>query len=112
MEDSQRYWVSCPVPHPNMYPLWMYHQTQPPRMVRGAEEEKALMEQGFSNTYIYREWPKMAFKAGETPRTVETPEDWGKLGSGWSDKMPPEEPATKPAPAPTPTSAPASSTKK
>jgi hypothetical protein len=100
MENSQNYWVSCPIPHPTLYPKWMYHATEPPRQVRSPDEENGLGE-GWSPIYIKKDYPKMKFRPieGEPKpggpkfefRVVNTPEDEGKLEGSWSDSPPERE---------------------
>lgn len=34
----------------------------------------------------YEEFPKMAYKAGETPRVVNSDEEFKALGKGWQEK--------------------------
>ena len=46
--------------YPSMkeYPKWMYHSTEPPRMVKSEEEEMSFLDKGWSTEYIEQKYPK------------------------------------------------------
>ena len=71
------------------WPRYAYHETEPTRTVSTEEEFKALGE-GWSLTYIHKDYPKMKFKEGYEPVVVNSPEDEGKY-EGYTD-TPPERP--------------------
>jgi hypothetical protein len=95
--DSNRFVYSSPGgPNQcNPYPHYVYHATEPPRVVRSDEERRALSAE-WSDTYIKKDYPKMLYKAGSPPQVVNNPEEEGQL-SGYSSTPPPEpEPRFKP----------------
>lgn len=100
---SDRFYTSSPVVMAVPYPKYKYSKTEPPKLVRNEDEEKALGPD-WGDTYIPLEYPKMLFK-GDDYMVVDTPEDEKKAGPGWSDKAPKpkaadeeKEPKTAPAP--------------
>jgi hypothetical protein len=91
--DPNRFIYSGPGgPHQcNPYPHWVFHPTEPPRLV-SSEQERQALDDSWSDTYIKRDYPKAKFnhETGEY-RAVENPEEEGKLEGTWSD-TPPEKP--------------------
>lgn len=96
---QHNYWVSSPFPHPVEWPKIAFHATKDPVTVKSPDELAALGEE-WSVNYAdkKRDWPKTKFKLKSEPKegevhyetvVVATPEDEGKLGSGWSDTIPP-----------------------
>lgn len=80
----------------------MFHATEPSKQVNSEAEQNALGE-GWSETYIHRDFPKMKFRLGAGGKVenkiVADPEEESKLGAGWSDTPPPEsEPPATPEP--------------
>jgi hypothetical protein len=96
MNDPNNYWSSSPWAHPVAWPQWRYHATEPPQRVNSPADADKLGE-GWSTTYIKKDYPKTKFRARTDPkpgephyetRVVDTPEDEGKLEGGWSDTLP------------------------
>jgi hypothetical protein len=99
--DPNNHWISSPFAHPASWPQWRYHATEAPRHVNSPAELEKLGE-GWSSTYIHKDYPKTKFRLKAEPkpgeplyetRVVDTPEEESKLESGWSDTLPkpPEE---------------------
>jgi hypothetical protein len=73
------------------YPRWVYHATQPARMVTSEQDRESLGPE-WSDTYIQKDYPKMLFKEGEPSVIVNSPEEEGQH-HGYSDKAPEKPPA-------------------
>ena len=98
------YFSSSPYPHEVAWPKTAYHETKDAKQVNSPAELEALGDE-WSTDYASkkRAYPKMKFKLKAEPKegeihydtaVADTPEDEGKLGSGWSDTVPPA-PAAK-----------------
>lgn len=73
------------------FPRYVFHATEPPRIVSSQAERDALGED-WSDTYIKKDYPKAKFGPNGEFTTVASPEDEGKLEGNWSDKPPEQKP--------------------
>ena len=99
MSELTNYWTSSPSPAPVEYPKIMYHDTKDPVRVNSREEQDKLGPEWSPNYADHpRKYPKMKFKLKAQQKegephydtlVVDTPEDEGKIGAGWSDTLPP-----------------------
>ena len=69
------------------FPRYVFHKTEPARIVSSQADRDALGE-GWSDTYIKRDYPKAKWGPNGEFRAVESPEDEQKLEGSWSDKPP------------------------
>lgn len=75
------------------FPRYVFHATEPARLITSQADRDALGE-GWSDTYIKRDYPKAKFGPNGEFIAVESPEAESKLEGNWSDK-PPEKKAAK-----------------
>lgn len=73
------------------FPRYMFHATEPARIVTSQADIDALGE-GWSPTYIKRDYPKAKFGPNGEFVAVNSPEDESKLEGNWSDKPPEKKP--------------------
>lgn len=93
------YYSSSPYPHEVAWPKTAFHATKDAKQVNSPAEFEALgPEWSLNYADKKRDFPKMKFKPKADPKpgelhyetaVVDDPEAEGKLGSGWSDTVPP-----------------------
>ena len=73
------------------FPRYVFHATEPPRLITSQAERDAL-DESWSDEYIKKDYPKAKFGPNGEYTTVASPEEEGKLEGNWSDKPPEKKP--------------------
>lgn len=73
------------------FPRYVFHATEPARLITSQADRDALGE-GWSDTYIKRDYPKAKFGPNGEFVAVNSPEDESKLEGNWSDTPPEKKP--------------------
>jgi hypothetical protein len=66
------------------WPRYVYHATEPTRLVSSEDEFKALGE-GWTLTYQHKDYPKMKFSTSGETVVVNNPEEEAALEGTWTD---------------------------